>query len=51
MTAQVRTVSGGKHDGFVAFYKSKVLEGVLKLKVGDTSFEGDKVTRVEQFPR
>jgi hypothetical protein len=45
ITAQVRTVSGGKHDGFVAFYKSKVLEGVLKLKVGDTSFEGDKVTK------
>src|SRR5438105_479365 len=44
ITAQIRTVSGGKHDGFVAFYKSKVLEGVLKLRVGDAKFDGDKVT-------
>src|SRR4051812_4636009 len=44
ISAQVRTVAGGKHDGFVAFYKSKTLEGVLKLKAaGDTKFEGGAV--------
>jgi hypothetical protein len=36
-------LAGGKHDGFVAFYKAKTLEGVLKLKAGSGTFEGDSV--------
>jgi hypothetical protein len=40
ISAQIRPVAGGKHDGFVLFYKSKVLEGALKLKPGSGKFEG-----------
>jgi hypothetical protein len=41
ISAQLRPVGGGQHDGFVAFYKSKILEGVLKLKPGPGKFEGN----------
>src|SRR5688572_1349738 len=40
ISAQIRPVGGGRHDGFVAFYKSKALEGVLKLKPGAGIFNG-----------
>jgi hypothetical protein len=43
ISAQVRMLSGGQYDGFVAFYKVKMLEGVLKLKPGAGKFEGDAV--------
>ncbi len=43
ISAQIRPLGGGRHDGFVAFYKSKALEGVLKLKAGSGKFEGDSV--------
>jgi hypothetical protein len=42
ISAQIRTVSGGNHEGFVAFYKERVLEGVLKLKTGSTKFDGEQ---------
>src|SRR5689334_15495321 len=41
LSAQIRSVGKGQYDGFVAFYKSKILEGVLKLKPGAANFEGD----------
>jgi hypothetical protein len=41
LSAQIRPVGKGQYDGFVAFYKSKILEGVLKLKPGAGKFEGD----------
>lgn len=44
ISAQIRPVAGGKHDGFIAFYRNKFLEGVLKLKAGAGKFEGDKPT-------
>ena len=43
ISAQIRPLGGGRHEGFVAFYKSKTLEGVLKLKAGSGKFEGDSV--------
>lgn len=43
VSAQVRPLGGGKYDGFVAFYKEKALEGVLKLKPGAGKFEGDSI--------
>lgn len=43
VTAQVRPVGGGKHDGFVALYNSKTLEGVLKLSPGEGKFEASSV--------
>src|SRR3954468_15244710 len=41
VSAQVRPIGGGNYDGFVAFYKSKMLEGALKLKPGPGKFEGE----------
>src|ERR1043165_4458266 len=43
ISAQIRPLGGGKYDGFVAFYKSKALEGALKLKPGAAKFEGEGV--------
>jgi hypothetical protein len=43
VSAQVRPLGGDKYDGFVAFYKDKALEGVLKLKPGSAKFEGDTI--------
>jgi hypothetical protein len=43
VSAQVRAIGGGKHDGFVAFYKSKTFEGAFKLKPGVDTFEGEAV--------
>lgn len=44
-SAQIRPVGKGQYDGFVAFYKSKILEGVLKLKPGSGKFEGDAAAK------
>jgi hypothetical protein len=44
-SAQIRSLGGGKHDGFVAFYKTKTLDAVLRLQAGDTKFEGKAVKK------
>ncbi len=43
ISAQIRPLGGGKHDGFVAFYREKTLEGALRLKPGSGKFESDTV--------
>jgi hypothetical protein len=42
-SAQIRPLGGGNYDGFIAFYKAKALEGVLKLQPGNGKFQGGSV--------
>jgi hypothetical protein len=47
ISAQIRPLGGGQYDGFVAFYKAKTLEGVLKLKPGSGKFDSETVKSSE----